>query len=129
MLVPAAGSLGGAPIHARRARGWRLVCLPSAKNQMMTQRSGTPSPEARSDGDGRDMAVPALTLALRLAEDVAHDLAPGTLRRDAVFGPFRQVLQVERQVILRSTRPGRPLGAAIISEREACRCYEEEWTL
>ena len=90
---------------------WRHAVVPSPSADRYSYRTNhglravISSPEAWGDGDGRDMAVPALTLAFRLAEDVAHDLAPRALRRDAVLGPFRQVLQVERQVILRSTMP------------------------
>ena len=60
------------------------------------------SPESWRDGDCRYVAVPALALALRFAEDVTHDLPPGALRRDAVLGPLGQVLQVEGQVVLRN---------------------------
>ncbi len=58
------------------------------------------SPEPGRNGDGGDVAVPALPHAFYLAQDVTHDLPPRTLCCDAVLRPLGQILQVERQIVL-----------------------------
>lgn len=59
-------------------------------------------PELGRNSDSRHMAVPPLADAFRFAQNVAHALAPGRLCHQAVLRPLRQVLEVERQVVLRS---------------------------
>lgn len=48
------------------------------------------------------MAMPVFILAFHLPQDVPHGLLPCPLRHQTILWPVCQVLQVERQVVLRT---------------------------